>query len=213
MNSFTTPQWWPMAQKILEAYLPLRAFLALVQQKGLSLGSSVQLAITAIRETTDKLKVLSPGDRKRIEKAIDVRTSMLLTPAALLANILIPQHRGQMLTDEQIRQALKSIPKVCQDLLIDVPSITEVINFKDHRPPYADSPDCKPFQYWKAYMSGTPLSKLGELLSALPASQATVEKVFSSAGWQSEGRENLSSEHLYQEVFIRVNAHQLGYNP
>ena len=49
------------------------------------------------------------------------------------------------------------------------------------------------------------------LLTYLITSQASVERVFSSAGWQDRG--SMSRGSLKQEVFIRVNALQLGYSP
>ena len=57
-------------------------------------------------------------------------------------------------------------------------------------------------------MADTPVSPLAAPLAALPSSQAMVERAFSSAGWQATDRENLSSEHLAEEVHsIRVFAH------
>ena len=62
-------------------------------------------------------------------------------------------------------------------------------------------------------MKDSPLSQLGQRLASLPASQATVERVFSSATFQREGRETMSSESLAKEVYIRVNSLQLPYHP
>ena len=63
------------------------------------------------------------------------------------------------------------------------------------------------------YMADSPVGPLGQVMSALIASQASVERVFSSAGWQSQDRESLVCESLKEEVYIQVNALQLGYAP
>lgn len=53
--------WWVMAQKIVSAYQPLRAYLALVEADGIRLGESVALALGHFATAETSLKTLSPG--------------------------------------------------------------------------------------------------------------------------------------------------------
>ena len=67
---------------------------------------------------------------------------------------------------------------------------------------------CSP--YPKKAVENSPIASLGCFLSAVPASQASVERVFSAADFQADGRCRLSFEHLAREVYIRVNHLALG---
>ena len=57
----------------------------------------------------------------------------------------------------------------------------------------------------KEFVQNSPLASLGCFLSAVPASQASAERVFSSADLLADGRCRLAFEHLAREVYIRVN--------
>ena len=50
------------------------------------------------------------------------------------------------------------------------------------------------------YMADSPVGPLGHVMSALIASQASVEHVFGSAGWQAPDREPLLGGSLKEEV-------------
>lgn len=80
------------------------------------------------------------------------------------------------------------------------PAVDDVVNFMQKKDPYHLVPSCSAFSYWHTIMSDSPLSPLGEVMASLPASQACVERIFSSAGWQATDRENLSSQNLAREV-------------
>ena len=61
-------------------------------------------------------------------------------------------------------------------------------------------------------MADYALSQFGRMLAFIPASQANVERTFSSASWQSEDREKLTaSDNLAKEVYIRNNVKQLEF--
>lgn len=61
------------------------------------------------------------------------------------------------------------------------------------------------FHFSKYYQS----NRLHPLVS-LPTSQASVERVFSSADWSAENRERLGFPKLAREVFIRFNTDALA---
>jgi hypothetical protein len=55
--------------------------------------------------------------------------------------------------------------------------------------------------FWHALYADSCLSKIGEVLSPLPASAARVERVWSTASFITAERERLSAEHLREEVY------------
>ena len=133
---------------------------------------------------------------------------------SLLAYLLHPGFRGEGLTALERRRACDYIPEACQIAGIEKPpSVAEVLTFVDKQPPYMGDSECSPYQYWSMYMADSPVGPLGQVMSALIASQASVELVFSSVGWHSQDRERLLCESLKEEVYIRVNAIELGYAP
>jgi len=56
------------------------------------------------------------------------------------------------------------------------------------------------FHYWNLIMSDSSISELGVVVAALPRAQAAVERMFSSATWQSPERWSLLSDTLPTEV-------------
>ena len=105
---------------------------------------------------------------------------------------------------------------------LQAPTVDQVLSFIEKQSPYDLEATCSPFQlekqlqvlggfsanlllhvqYWSVLMPDSPISPLGASLAALPSSQAMVERMFSSAGWQAAERENLLSEHLAEEVHL-----------
>ena len=55
-------------------------------------------------------------------------------------------------------------------------------------------------------MVDSPVGPLGQVLSDVMASQASMEGVFSSAGWEAHDPERMSRKRLEWEVYIRVNS-------
>ena len=60
-------------------------------------------------------------------------------------------------------------------------------------------------KYWTGLFSDAPLAAVGSRVCGLPAASASVERLWSAAGHQVEGRERLSVEHLFQELHVRMN--------
>ena len=71
---------------------------------------------------------------------------------------------------------------LCQAVTLD-----QVMSFIERQPPYDVATSFTSFSYWSVFMQDSPIAPLGKILSALPASQAMVERVFSSA--DADGKE------------------------
>ena len=81
----------------------------LVEKKGQTLGESVHFAISALEESSEKLKALFAGDRKNIEKTFEGRQGMFLTKTSALADIFHTTHRGIKLKEDLTREALDTL--------------------------------------------------------------------------------------------------------
>ena len=68
--------------------------------------------------------------------------------------------------------------------------------------------DVGPGDYW-TFFKDLGLATVGKVYSQLPGSTADLERHFSGAQFVGEGRERLTSTHLFQEVFVRENRRAL----
>ena len=59
-------------------------------------------------------------------------------------------------------------------------------------------------KYWTGLFSDAPLAAVGSRVCGLPAASASVERLWGAAGHQVEGRERLSVEHWFQELYVRM---------
>ena len=128
---------------------------------------------------------------------------MLLSPTALLSNVLDPRFRGDKLSSVQKQLALSPLNEATILKLKPVPD-AEVLKF---------GVSCSGVEYWRGLHSSGDLAALGSIVTSFPSSQAAVERVFSSTKWQVEDRERLTPDHLFEEVYIRINAKELGWQP
>ena len=129
---------------------------------------------------------------------------MLLRPVAVLANMLNPRCRGILLKEEERASALKVLGSFSEELGIPAPSVDEVLEFTQCRGAFVGVGDlqCTCFNLWSAVFPTTSLSPLAKLLSTLPCSQASVERVFSAADWAVDNRERLGFDKLALEVSL-----------
>ena len=70
-------------------------------------------------------------------------------------------------------------------------------------------PSLKPHAYW-ALFPDNPLSQFATIVAHLPASSASVERVWSAMNCAVASRENLTTENLAKEAFVRFNRHLLN---
>ena len=59
--------------------------------------------------------------------------------------------------------------------------------------------------FWKSVHPDSTVAQLGKLLGCIPSSQASVERVFSTASWLATDQERLGFTKPAREVFIRYN--------
>ena len=76
-----------------------------------------------------------------------------------------------------------------------------------YQEPFNEDPDYSTWDYWANVWSDSSIAWAGQIIGTLPATQATVERVFSVASIQSEGRRGavLGQDRLAWEVYIRKN--------
>ena len=60
-----------------------------------------------------------------------------------------------------------------------------------------------------SFFKDSGLATIGKVYNQLPGSTADLERHFSGAQFVGEGRERLTSTHLFQEVFVRENRRAL----
>ena len=73
--------------------------------------------------------------------------------------------------------------------------------------------ECSPYNLWASVLPTSSLSPLTRLLSSLPCSQASVERVFSAADRAASNRERVGFEKLSREVKLRFNYLRLQEGP
>ena len=146
----------------------------------------------------EALKKFAPGDVSAACKFVVKRRVMLLRPVAVLANMLNPRCRGILLKEEERASALKVLGSFSEELGNPAPSVDEVLEFTQCRGAFVGVGDlqCTCFNLWSAVFPTTSLSPLAKLLSTLPCSQASVERVFSAADWAVDNREMLGFDNL-----------------
>ena len=168
------------------------------------MADAVQRCIPCLAEAEKALKELAPGGSKKISELVTYHKRRLLAPENLLANLLHQRYRGQLVSEDTRRLVLAKIPQICAKLS----EVSEFCSFLEKSGRFADVDSfaaVQPQQFWSAVYKYSSLSKLGEIMTSLSSSQASLERVFSCSGWLAEGRERLSSEHLFEETFVRYN--------
>ena len=91
------------------------------------------------------------------------------------------------------------------------PEVSEILAFVDQQGKFAKGSvwvdqNLVPSVFWSLY-ADSDLSPFAAIVCQLPSSTASVERLWSGMGFAAEGRENLTHEHLLQEVYIRWNMH------
>ena len=86
---------------------------------------------------------------------------------------------------------MRAVQGLARDLEVNAPSLDEVLAFVGETGAYQDSSSvsCDPFLFWATLHVDSCIALLGKLLASIPASQASVEHVFSTADWLATNRE------------------------
>ena len=201
------PSWWDTLQHLLDWLLPVRCALATVERNLTTLSHGVEIVATLFDNLIPTLRVFGPGQVARARPIIEERGQMLLHERALVANLLDHRYRGRKLTPALRAKALRNIASVAEKVALDPPSLDEALAFIGETGAFQQSVglECHPFLFWNSVHPDSTLAQLGKLLGSIPSSQASVERVFSTADWLATDRERLGFTKLAREVFIRYN--------
>ena len=87
------------------------------------------------------------------------------------------------MTPELQSKAVRLVQTIARELELDAPSLDEVLAFVGESGVYQDSSSvsCHPFLFWASLHVDSCIAPLGKLLASVPASQASVGHVFSTA--------------------------------
>ena len=66
--------------------------------------------------------------------------------------------------------------------------------------------DMFPMTFWKRVFPDSVLASQAAVYCSLPATSASVERVWSAAAYQTQGRERLTTEHLFRELYVKMNS-------
>jgi hypothetical protein len=72
--------------------------------------------------------------------------------------------------------------------------------------------EVEPLEFWKHYSHGHLLLPLAQMILAIPASSASVERGFSSTGFIMEGRPLINLQHVQQMAVVRHYVNRPEYN-
>ena len=199
--------WWKTLEHLLAWLLPLRCALAKCERDANTLSEGVEHVIYMLPELLPTLRTFAPGDVAKASKMVEERHKMLLQPRALVANLLDHRYRGQNMTPELRGKAVRAVQGLARDLEVNAPSLDEVLAFVGETGAYQNSGSvsCHPFLFWATLHVDSCIAPLGKLLASIPASQASVERVFSTADWLATNRDRLGFRKLARDTFIRYN--------
>ena len=96
---------------------------------------------------------------------------------------------------------------------MNVAEMKEVENYSNAKIKIVKDKDYDPLLFWSNNESVFPkLSVLAENLLVIPANSTQVKRVFSRAGYSTQGRRNrLSGVNLEHEVFLKTNKHYIHF--
>lgn len=153
------------------------------------------------------VKAFAPADFRKVSTIVKDRMQMFLKPHAVIANILDHRYRGQQLPAEAKAAAYAAVPNLCHCLGIPAQSLDDIADFVAGHGLFAQCQalPCSPHTLWTTVLSAEALSPFATILAGLPSSQASVERVFSSASWMVEGRTRLGLFKLSRDVVMRWN--------
>ena len=201
------PDWWDSLDAMAKWMQPIRGCLNLLQDDKTTLGEAVELVLTTIAPSAVGLSDFAPGDVRRAQQFIDARLEMFLRPLACLSNLMDHRYRGRSLGCERRTSTLATLDKYCDLLKVPCPGLDDLAEFCAAKGRFSRiaTLHCTPLTMWQVVFEGDPLATLGLLVTTLPCSQASSERVFSSADWLATDRERLGFAKLARQVFVRWN--------
>jgi len=150
--------------------------------------NSITLAslAAAVDPRTGDLSCLPENLQEAVWEQIEKEACQLLVPTALPDELLSDQPPTLTLTNEAVKHLIRAVHDLFQN--------------KAHRSTLGK---VNPLKLWSEQCSFAALAPFVRMLLGIPASNASAERSFSSAGFISQRRENLSIHTLEQMSIIR----------
>ena len=177
------------------------------------IGDSVNQAEAIERFIPLKLHILTsvenlqPTVAKPLRDPLDKHINWILSPEGLLSNLLDPRYRGRSLPPAERRAAIALLLK--RQANFDPDTLLKELDFFERGQgtfgslPHIESVGACAF--WQRLFRDSPLAAPGATFGGLPSSAASIERIWSAAGYQSLGRERLTVVNLFKELYVKIN--------
>ena len=136
------------------------------------------------------------------------REDNLLGDAGLLSNLLDHRFRGRLLSPSNRRKATSLLLSLYKPEDGDA-VLAELERFEKGTGLFSSDlvhKDMFPMTFWKRVFPDSVLASQAAVYCSLPATSASVERVWSAAAYQTQGRERLTTEHLFRELYVKMNS-------
>ena len=136
---------------------------------------------------------------------------MFMGPWSCCAYLLNPQFRGENLTPLKRRTTIEFFlatawPLICGDE--PPPPLDDIMDFLALSGSFEGGARWigkgGATTFWKVF-TDLPLAKAALIVSGLPSSSASVERLWSFASFMQEGRVRLTEDHFVEQVYVRWN--------
>lgn len=216
-DEFTAMTWiwlnttWDDFEQVLKVGLELRIYL--MRSHGATVGESVHAWLQVRTALENVFADLPQRLRDQCDTATNKRDSMILSEYALAGYVLDHRYRGQDLTPARLRKTFVFMQNTACGFLapnMRPPTFDNYMEWVDGTGPWPAArsffkDETPPQSFWALFKEHS-LYPLARLLAPLPASTASVERLWSAAGWLQDGRSSLTAAHFHKEVYVRWNA-------
>lgn len=209
---------WTEFEQLYRSASVLSDFVTAIEGDKTARGYALEKWIE-VRGHLENLKVDLPQRlRSRLDEMCDKRDPFFFRDWTCVANLMDPRYRGESLGPDRKRRTINFIlTEGWKKLMGDTPPPTtdDFFHFINLTGVYSTgrpwiSPTLTPASFWSVF-TDTSLSEFALKAAQLPATTASVERVWSHMAQNIHGRERMGLDNLADEVFVSWNAHLLGY--
>lgn len=115
----------------LQRLKPIAVACDKAQRNNCTISDVVEIWKDLKKEISEICAALTVTERKRIEKAVEDRYEMAMTPAHFLANITDPRFKGESLTIDETEKGMNLAAELCPGL------VPVIINYKAKSAPFS----------------------------------------------------------------------------
>ena len=199
-TAFNTLDWiwlpapWKEAEELLVVLEPLAIYITKVEGDQVTQGEAVELYLPVLVHLTAAVENLWKPLSARLKPVLNSRSELVFSDYGLLANLLDYRFRGTQLNSVQRRKVIALLLVLSGGRLEHDALLKELEDFCSSSGRYSQltigSHGGFPAQkYWTGLFSDAPLAAVGSRVCGLPAASASVERLWSAAGYQVEGGE------------------------